>query len=180
MADISNFSTSKIHHPLLPREFRPFGIIIMYFSAILFPMAVLSSAVLGSPLEERGTSATAVGSLAAAPEYKALEAFTHPSPAVRVSDAVGSTGAAPGVSKRSDNNELMKRTTPYGTLILCTGTGCSGSCYGYSLPPPSTYTCYSTVAFKSAHISASTGLSYGVFVGLNCNSMSFSPLMYCA
>lgn len=144
----------------------------MHFSAFLFPQAVLASVVLGSPLVKRVTSVTAVGPLAAPPEYKAGEVITRPSPAVDALGAIGSTVVSPGVSKRSDSNELTKRTTPYGTLYLCGAPGCTGFCTAYSLPPSSS-TCYATVPFYSAYIDAADSLSYGVFVGFECSSMPF-------
>ncbi|KAF8311772.1 hypothetical protein DL93DRAFT_2082977 [Clavulina sp. PMI_390] len=131
-------------------------------------LAVLVAAVVGSPLEARGTGVEAVSAVKAAPKFTSIVGVEHPEPAVHTSNSSGVTAAA-GVSKRNDFSELEKRSTIYGTLIVCTGRGCGGSCYGYRLPPGSAYLCYATVAGYSVYVSASTGLSYGVFVGPNCN-----------
>lgn len=151
-----------------------FSTIIMHFSSFLFPLAILASFVAATPLEqpknleERGVSASASGS----PSFKAGEASVHASTNVQFEKA-GVTAEA-GVSKRSDYNELTKRTTPYGTLIVCSGYNCSGNCYSYGLPV-SAYTCYGVATFNSAYVAASSGLTYGVFVGPNCNSTSIPP-----
>lgn len=137
----------------------------MHFSSLLFPLALLASFVVASPLEQRGTRVTAVDT-DAAPEFQVAEASVHPSSNVQFDDdATGVTG----VSKRSDYNELTRRSTDYGTLIVCSGSGCSGSCTGYDLPPPSYGVCYRAVSFNSAYVEANDGLTYGVYVGPNCN-----------
>ncbi|KAF8311747.1 hypothetical protein DL93DRAFT_2168853 [Clavulina sp. PMI_390] len=142
----------------------------MHFFSLALPLAFLATAVFGSPLEARGTGVEAVSSVKAAPAFTSIATIAHPEPGLHTADSTGVTAAA-GVSKRNDFVELEKRTTIYGTLIVCTGTGCGGSCYGYSLPPGGAYVCYATVTGYSVYVSASTGLSYGVFVGPNCNQV---------
>lgn len=143
----------------------------MRFSAILFPVALLASFVAASPVvEERGISLTSVGD-------KSVESWTPAEPHAHASSAAiasgdqkgGYTGAAP-ISKRSDYNALAERANTL--LILCTGYGCGGSCYGYGLPT-TPYQCYGTVAYNSLYVSnGGVGLPYGVYVGTNCNSES--------
>ena len=137
----------------------------MRFSTILFPLAVLASLVLASPLEERATKVTAVAS-AAKPKGEAGTANVRPGTAVHA-EGTGATVAKPGKSKRSEYNELDGRATPYATLYVCTGYGCSGSCYWYSLPV-APWVCHWTIWYNSLYVAASDGLTYGVFVGTNC------------
>src|ERR1700733_3958176 len=157
----------------------------MRFSTILFPLAILASFVVASPIteeprspvpvegdnfiEKRGDHAkiTAVHS-AAAPKYEAVHVI--PNPGVKDNHVEGTGVTAklpPGKSKRSDYNELDGRATPYATLVVCTGYGCRGSCYGYYLPV-SPYWCYWVHWYNSLYVRASDGLTYGVFVGDYC------------
>ena len=105
----------------------------MRFSTILFPLAVLASLVLASPVEERATKLTAVAS-AAKPKGEA-GAVAKPRPGAAVhAEGTGATVAKPGTSKRSDYNELDRRGTDYGTFYLCTGYGCAGYFNAYQSP----------------------------------------------
>ncbi|KAF8311746.1 hypothetical protein DL93DRAFT_2082945 [Clavulina sp. PMI_390] len=144
----------------------------MRFSLIFVFFAALATTAVGSPLEARGTELEAVSTVKTTPKFTSIVGIEHPEPAVHTSNSTGVTTDA-GVSKRNDFSELEKRSTLYGTLIVCTGKGCRGSCYGYRLPPRSAYVCYATVAGYSVYVSASAGLRYGVFVGPNCHRTSF-------
>jgi len=142
----------------------------MRFSTLIFPLVMLASLVLASPLEGRGTKVSEVAS-ASEPKYEAVSVTPNPaSEGAHVKGGNGVTVVKPGKSKRSDYNELDGRSTPYGTLVVCTGYGCSGSCYGYSLPV-SPYVCYWVNWYNSFYISAYTGLTYGVYVGNNCGGV---------
>lgn len=140
----------------------------MHLSNILFPLTILAGLVLASPIEQRSTGLTAVKSTVV-PKFEAVSGQVRPTVAVHVK-AGGATVANPNVSKRSDYNELEERATPFGTLIVCTGFGCSGRCFGYRLPVQR-FTCFGTVTYNSVYASASDSLTYGVFVGTNCNGM---------
>ena len=95
----------------------------------------------------------------------------NPSPkGVHVEGGKGVTVAKPSKSKRSDHNELDGRSTPYGTLIVYTGYGCSGYYYGYPLPV-SPNVCYWVHWYNSFYISAYNSLTYGVYVGHNCGGV---------
>ena len=113
----------------------------MRFSTFIFPLTILAGLVLASPLEERGTKVTEVAS-ASEPKYGPVSSNrTQSSEGVHVEGGKGVTVAKPGKSKRSDYNQLDGRSTPYGVLVVCTGYGCGGDCYGYSLPV-NPYICY--------------------------------------
>jgi hypothetical protein len=140
----------------------------MHFSSIIFPVAILAGLVLASPIEERGTGLSTVES-AVEPKFETAEAEIHPSATAQI-EGSDATSAKPGTSKRSEHNELADRSTSYGTLILCTGRGCSGACYGYSLPVKP-YTCYGSITYNSLYVRASSGLTYGVFVGPDCRGL---------
>jgi len=160
----------------------------MRFSTILFPLAILASLVVASPIadeprspfpeggdnfiEERGDPAklTAVHS-AAAPKYEAVHVRPNPAAEGKHVEGTGVT-VKPGKSKRSDYNELDGRVTPYATFVVCTGYGCGGYCYGYYLPVHP-YTCYWVHWYNSLYVRASDGLTYGVFVGNYCRGMLF-------
>jgi len=152
----------------------------MRFSTILFPLAVLASLALASPVEveERATKVkvTAVES-AAKPEGEAVAAKPLPGAAVHA-EGTGATVAKPGKSKRSDYNELDARLTEYAVLYVFTGYGCSGSFAGYSLPVDRCR-CYGTIGYNSAFIAASDGLYYGVFASLNCYGTLLSYVQTC-
>ena len=138
---------------------------------ILFPLTTLACLVLASPIEERGTGLTAVESAVTVPNFQKVDAEVNAGGTVAHIEGGNEGGnaatIAPGVSKRSDYNGLDERSTRSGTLILCTGYGCGGSCYGYSLPVRSNV-CYGSIAYNSVYVRASTGLAYGVYVGRNC------------
>lgn len=138
----------------------------MRFSAIFFSIVALGGLVLASPVEERGPGLGAVESVHE-PKFEAAKAQIHPSAAAHIFGNDGATGGKPASSRRSEHNELEDRTTSYATLILCTGRGCSGRCSGYYLPV-NPYTCYGSITYNSLYVSATSGLTYGVFVGSNC------------
>ena len=145
----------------------------MRFSAILFPLTILTGLILASPVEERSTGLSAVAS-AVKPKFANANGQVRPSVAAHVEggNASNVTVTDPGVSKRADYNELTGRATPYATLVVCTGYGCSGNCYGYYLPVRP-WTCYATgVTFYSLYVWATDGLTYGVYVGPNCYGLS--------
>jgi hypothetical protein len=135
----------------------------MRFSS-LFSLTVLAGLVLASPIEERGTGISPVES-AVEPQFEVATAQIHSTAAAHI-EGGSSTGVKPGVSKRSEYNELEGRGATY--FIACTGLGCTGTCYAYTLPV-TPYVCYSTITYASAFVSASGGLSYGVYAALNCN-----------
>jgi len=137
----------------------------MRFSTILFPLAVLASLVLASPIEERATKLTAVAS-AAKPKGEAGAAKPRPEAAVHA-EGTGATAAKPGTSKRSDSNELDRRLTDYGFFYVCTEYDCGGYCEWYYLPVDHCV-CYWTIWYNSLYIAADDGLNYGVFVGTDC------------
>jgi len=142
----------------------------MHFSTFIFPLTILAGLVLASPLEERGTKVSEVA-LASEPKFGAVNPESSPaSEGVHVEGGKGVTVEKPGKSKRSDYNELDGRSTPYGTLYVYTGYGCSGYYYGYSLPVRP-YVCYWVHAFNSFYIRANSGLTYGVYVGHNCGGV---------
>jgi hypothetical protein len=143
----------------------------MRFSTFIFPLTILAGFVLASPLEERGTKITEVAS-ASEPKYEAVNGkSTPPSAGAHVEGGgTGVTVEKPGKSKRSDYNELDGRSTPYGTLYVYTGYGCSGDYYGYDLPVDA-YTCYWVHWFNSFKVVASSGLTYGVYVGHDCGGV---------
>ena len=142
----------------------------MRFSTILFPLAVLASLVLASPVEERATTLAAVAS-AAKPKGEAGTVNVGPkAAAVHAEGSIGATVAKPGASKRSDYNELDRRGTDYGKFWVCSGYGCTGNCYWYYLPT-SHCVCWWTIWYNSLYIEvdyAGVGLNYGVFAGTNC------------
>ena len=150
----------------------------MRFSTILSSLTILASLVVASSIaeeprspvpEERGdhSKITAVHS-AAEPKYEAVH--VRPNPGVKDNhvEGTGVTGK-PGKSKRSDYNELDSRRTPYATLVVCTGYGCSGPSYGYYLSV-APYWCYWVhwYWYNSLYVKANDGLTYGVFVGDWC------------
>ena len=140
----------------------------MRFSTIIFPLAVLAGLVLASPSGERATSANVTpvdGDVK--PTFAPAVGKVRPAAAVHA-QSEGVTGPKPGVSKRSDYNELDGRATQYAVLVLCSGYSCTGSCYGYYLPV-NAWTCYGAVTYNSLYVWAVDGLTYGVYVGTNCN-----------
>lgn len=153
----------------------------MRFSSIFLPLAVLSSLVLASPVvEEREKGVTVVESNARKPDFKISDDVKPVSNAKIGSDGGGNgekTGVKPGVSKRSDYNELDGRAPVY--FIACTSSGCRGSCYGYIIRRPG---CYATVRYHSAYVSSNSGLPYGVYASLNCRGLFalffYSPVFF--
>ena len=146
----------------------------MRFSTILFPLAVLASLVLASPVEERATKLTAVAS-AAKPKGEA-DAVAKPRPGGAVhAEGTGATLAKPGTSKRSDYNELDRRGTDYGTFYVYAGYGCTGYFNAFNLPVDHCV-CYWTFSYNSVYIATKNGvgLNYGVFVGTNCYGLYHS------
>jgi len=144
----------------------------MRFSTIIFPLAILAGIVLASPLGERatGTNVTSVDG-DVNPKFQPSVAKVRPAAAVHA-QGEGATGRKVGVSKRSDYNELDGRATQYAVLILCSGYSCTGNCYGYHLPL-NPWTCYAPTSgwYNSLYVWAVDGLTYGVFVGTNCNGV---------
>ena len=139
----------------------------MRFSTFIFPLTVLAGLVLASPLEERGTRLTEVAS-ASGPKYGTVSFKSKPSPeGVHVQGGKGATVENPGKSKRSDYNQLDGRKTPYGVLTVCTSSDCGGDCYDNTLPVDPNI-CHRVHSFNSFVISASEGLTYGVYVGVDC------------
>ena len=142
----------------------------MLFSKLILPFTILAGLVLASPLEERGTKVSEVAS-ASKPKYEVVPVKPNPaSDGTPVKGGGGVTVVKPGKSKRSDHNELDGRSTPYATFVACTGYGCSGYCYGYSLPVRA-YVCYWVHWYNSFYIWASDGLTYGVYVGNTCRGV---------
>jgi len=139
----------------------------MRFSTIVFPLTILASLVLASPLGERATS-TNVTSVDGdvKPQFGPAVAKVRPAAAVHA-QSEGVTGRKAGVSKRSDYNELDGRAVQFAVLILCSDYNCNGSCSGYHLPV-NPWTCYWGVTYNSLYVWAVDGLTYGVFVGTNC------------
>jgi hypothetical protein len=140
----------------------------MRFSTILFPLAVLASLVLASPVEERATKLTAVASAAKPKGEAGVAAKPRPGAAVHA-QGTGATVAKPGTSKRSDYNEFDGRHTS-DTLVVFTDYGCSGDYAAYSLPVTPCY-CDWTIWYKSLYVEADNGLGYGVFVGPDCDGL---------
>jgi len=142
----------------------------MRFSTFIFPLTILAALVLASPLEERGTKVSEVPSVPK-PKYEPVSVKPNPaSEGAHVEGGKGVTVPKPQKSKRSDYNELDGRSTPYGTLVVCTGYGCGGYCYGYSLPVRA-YFCYWVQWYNSLYVWAPSGLTYGVFVGHSCGGV---------
>jgi len=140
----------------------------MRFSTIIFPLTILAGLVLATPLNERATSVASVGG-DVKPQFGPAVGKVRPAAAVHA-EGEGVTGRKVGVSKRSDHNELDGRTTQYAVLVLCSGYSCTGSCYGYHLPL-NAWTCYGGITYNSLYVWAVDGLTYGVFVGTNCNGV---------
>lgn len=127
----------------------------MHVLDVFAVLTLLAVFVMGSPLEVRGTSLTA----SAKPKFKVGTLSPHP---------IGTVN--PGVSKREDYNELVRRSSTLGLFIACDAADCSGNCYSYDLPLPAPLTCYTTVTYASVNIAANSMLPYEVYAGPNCQS----------
>lgn len=138
----------------------------MRFSVIFFPLALLASLTLATPIEERDVS-TAVEVNAPEPKFDTGDAHLVPGTSANVEGGGGGgkTEVKQPVSKRSDYNELDGRSTVY--FVACTYRGCGG-CTAYYLSRPG---CYSTKTYLSAYVISDGGLPYGVYASLNCRGL---------
>ncbi|KAF8306435.1 hypothetical protein DL93DRAFT_219814 [Clavulina sp. PMI_390] len=79
----------------------------------------------------------------------------------------------PGVSKRSDYPPLAPRANDLVTLMTCASFGCTGTCFGHTMPPTQYGVCYATLEpFSSAFVDSVTTPTYTVLAGYNCNGQS--------
>jgi hypothetical protein len=132
------------------------------FATLTLPLVLLGRIAIATPVDSRAAESVGVTAVKANIDHppNAVPAVAHSPKAAVPSVEKSHTGV-------SANTGFQSLTNTVDEIVVCSGTGCSGTCYGYSIDSMAFKTCYAAnIYFYSAYIyqASNAGYPFGVYV----------------